>query len=100
MRMRNKQLKIVLLAAGGLVLVGAVVGVVLGFVLAEPEKDGPIIATDSGLRYIDLVPGTGDRWVKRGDQIVVHYVGTFPNGEKFDSSRDRDEPYSFTVGAG
>ena len=38
--------------------------------------------------------------VKNGQPVSVHYVGTFDDGTTFDSSWDREEPISFTVGAG
>lgn len=55
--------------------------------------------TLSGLKYVDLVEGTGAT-PKAGQTVVVHYTGTLENGEKFDSSRDRNRPFSFKLGVG
>ncbi|MEK7643995.1 MAG: FKBP-type peptidyl-prolyl cis-trans isomerase [Patescibacteria group bacterium] len=46
-----------------------------------------------------LVEGTGDE-AKDGRTVAVHYTGRFENGEKFDSSLDRGEPFEFRLGAG
>lgn len=58
-----------------------------------------MITTPSGLRYVDVVVGTGPS-PKPGQTCTVHYTGTLDNGRKFDSSRDRGEPFTFTIGQG
>ena len=57
------------------------------------------IATPSGLKYIVITPGKGAT-PKPGQTVLVHYTGTLTNGKKFDSSRDRGQPFSFIVGQG
>ncbi len=63
-----------------------------------PALTGDITTTDSGLRYIDEVAGTGDE-AKEGSTATVHYTGWLTDGSKFHSSRDRGEPFAFTIGA-
>lgn len=53
----------------------------------------------SGLGYIDVVVGTGAS-PKAGEKVTVHYTGFLTNGTKFDSSVDRGQPFSFTIGVG
>ena len=59
--------------------------------------------TASGLQYEDTVVGTGAE-ASKGQQVTVHYTGwLYNNGEqgaKFDSSRDRNDPFEFSLGAG
>jgi FKBP-type peptidyl-prolyl cis-trans isomerase len=55
--------------------------------------------TASGLYYQDLEVGEGAEAVT-GSAATVHYEGFLANGNKFDSSRDRDEPFTFAVGIG
>lgn len=50
-------------------------------------------------QIVDTKVGTGDE-AKPGKTVSVHYVGTLENGTKFDSSRDRGQPFSFTLGQG
>jgi FKBP-type peptidyl-prolyl cis-trans isomerase len=68
------------------------------FTPAEPpprtEPPGP-----TGLLSEDVVVGKG-RAAATGDTVSVHYTGTLMNGTKFDSSRDRNTPFEFKLGAG
>src|SRR3981081_2000259 len=51
------------------------------------------------LQIEDIREGTGPA-AKAGQTVVVHYVGTLIDGQKFDSSRDRDEGLTFLLGGG
>lgn len=57
------------------------------------------VTLPDGLRYVDEAVGKGPL-PHTGQTVVVHYVGTLRDGTKFDSSRDRGEPFSFPIGAG
>lgn len=65
----------------------------------NPLLPGREVLTGSGLRYEDTLPGSGAR-PGPGQTAVVHYTGTLLNGTKFDSSRDRNQPFEFKIGMG
>ena len=58
-----------------------------------------MVTTASGLQYEDVVVGTGAS-PQPGQSVSVHYTGTLTNGTKFDSSRDRGQPFQFVIGVG
>ena len=57
------------------------------------------VTTSSGLKYEDLKIGTGAE-AKAGQTVSVHYTGWLTDGKKFDSSKDRGQPFQFSLGAG
>ncbi len=56
--------------------------------------------TESGLTYEDIKIGDGALCKGRGQTAIVHYTGWLEDGTKFDSSRDRDDPFSLPVDCG
>lgn len=62
-----------------------------------------MITTATGLQYDDTVVGDGEQ-ASKGQSVTVHYTGWLYNdgeqGDKFDSSKDRNDPFVFTLGAG
>ena len=55
------------------------------------------ITTAAGLVYEDTVVGAGAE-AKAGQQVSVHYTGWLTDGKKFDSSKDRNDPFEFSLG--
>lgn len=66
--------------------------------MAENGKRKEVTTTASGLQYEVLKKGSGPN-VKIGDVLKVHYEGSFTNGEVFESSYERGQPYEFQLSA-
>lgn len=66
---------------------------------ASNDNNQGEVVTASGLRYTDIVVGTGAA-PTTGQRVSVHYTGTLEDGTKFDSSRDRGTPFQFIIGVG
>lgn len=65
------------------------------FLKKNANRDG-VVTMDNGLQYEIIKEGTGDK-PTLSDKVKVHYHGTLPNGDVFDSSVDRGEPISFNL---
>ena len=63
----------------------------------DPETHKPIVTTPSGLKYVDIVVGTGAA-VQQGDTVAVNYVGKLLDGTKFDASADHGGPFTYQQG--
>ena len=66
---------------------------------AVTPSEEEMVTTSSGLKYVDLVDGSGAT-PQAGETVVVHYTGWLEDGTKFDSSIDRGEPFPFVLGRG
>ncbi len=58
-----------------------------------------MVTTTSGLIIEDITVGSGAE-ASAGQEVTVHYTGWLTSGEKFDSSKDRDDPFVFPLGGG
>jgi len=65
----------------------------------EEKMSGDIQETPSGLKYIVIEPGEGDK-PEKGKKVKVHYTGKLEDGSVFDSSIKRGVPIEFTLGVG
>src|SRR3712207_5442301 len=85
-------------------VIGVIAGLVLVALVAAACSQTPPAAsggggsnevtTPSGLKYTDVVVGSGAQ-PQAGQTAVVHYTGWLLDGKKFDSSKDRGQPFSF-----
>jgi FKBP-type peptidyl-prolyl cis-trans isomerase len=96
-RVRNLRFAIV-------VVVVAAIALVAFFAFQKRSQttatsNGNMVTTQSGLQYQDTVVGAGAEAIA-GKSVTVNYVGTLQDGTKFDSSIDRNQPFTFTLGAG
>lgn len=64
----------------------------------EFDVPGAPTTSPSGLGIVEMNEGEGEL-ASPGQQVTVHYTGWLTDGRKFDSSRDRGEPFTFNLGA-
>jgi FKBP-type peptidyl-prolyl cis-trans isomerase len=91
----NRQARII-----AIVVVLVLAATAIGYLIKQRAGNGGTeITTASGLKYTDLVDGTGAS-PQKGQTVTVHYTGTLANGRKFDSSYDHGRPADFRIGVG
>jgi FKBP-type peptidyl-prolyl cis-trans isomerase FkpA len=71
----------------------------VSFACGQKPATGTEVTMADGLKYTDEQVGTGAEAVP-GKTVVVHYTGWLDNGTKFDSSKDRGQPFTFPLGGG
>jgi len=76
---------------------GAVVADFAVIESAPATAPGETKTTLSGVKYETIKAGTGAE-AKSGQAVKVHYTGKLEDGTQFDTSRDRGEPFGFTIG--
>lgn len=87
-------------------LAAATLAFAFGALTACDRKEEPAAGPGVNIKEVkdefkidDVKVGTGAE-AKEGSTVKVHYTGTLKNGTKFDSSRDKGEPFEFTIGSG
>jgi peptidylprolyl isomerase len=92
---RNRQVRIIAIV----IVVVLAASAIAYLVTKRTGKTGTEVTTASGLKYIDLVEGSGPL-AEPGKTVSVNYTGTLENGTVFDSSARQGKPYQFRLGTG
>lgn len=95
----NQKAKVIALVVIAALGITVIISLLVGEGAPGGGGAGGEVTTASGLKYIDLVEGTGES-PRPGQPVTVHYTGTLENGTKFDSSVDSGRPYEFRIGQG
>jgi FKBP-type peptidyl-prolyl cis-trans isomerase len=92
---RNRQARII-----AIVIVAALAVAAIAYLVStRTGNNAAEVTTPSGLKYTDLVVGSGPS-PQTGQTVSVNYTGTLVNGTKFDSSYDHGKPFEFRIGTG
>ena len=92
---RNRQARVI-----AIVLVVLIAATAIAYLVSKRGATGGTeITTSSGLKYTDVVTGTGPS-PQTGQTVSVNYTGTLVNGTVFDSSAKQGKPYQFRIGTG
>ena len=95
---RSASILLALLLAAPLVTASrpGVAATTVSYKSAAAKTAAKTVTLPDGLKYTDVKVGKG-AMPRAGQTAIVHYTGTFPNGKKFDSSRDRGQPFEFEL---
>lgn len=101
MTINKKQIAMIIIAVLVLILIIASYNTKSTIFGVRPNAHTNTVITKSDdLRIEILKEGIGDQKVKAGDTLLVNYIGSLEDGTTFDSSYERDTPYSFRIGFG
>lgn len=94
-KLRNQRIALIVI---GVLLLALIAFLVYRSISQPAPLEAPAAQNESGLIIETLAEGNGAA-AKAGDTVQVHYVGRLLDGTKFDSSYDKNQPFTFTLGA-